>query len=206
MYTSVKVRAVEEKAWLREASASYKKRKAVRSVHFGCPKFFFRNWKMKVSMNPLVFVFVILELSSFNVDCQVEPVAPYITFRGIVLQNHSYINFYRIRNSVIDGVQCHTDLTTCCNSSYGPHGGRWYATGRALDSYSSAQYYSNALYQREFHQGLAILSDSRSWLSRYSNRLYRCDIDTNASTDGGRNDTDVSRRESVYVGIYSSGG
>ena len=161
---------------------------------------------MKVSMNPLLFVFVILELSSFNVDCQVEPVAPYITLRGIVLQNHSYIDFHQIGNSIIDGVQCHTDLTTCCNSSYGPHSGRWfsYATGRTLKSHSS--YYGNALYQREFHQGLAILSNSRSWSSYYSNRLHRCDIDTNASTDGGRNDTDVSRRESVYVGIYSSGG
>ena len=151
---------------------------------------------MKVSMNPLVFVFVILELSSFNVDCQVEPVAPYITFRGIVLQNHSYIDYYQIGNSIIDGVQCHTDLTT--------HGGRWYsyATRRTLNSYSS--YYGNGLYQREFHQGLAILSNSRYYNS--PNGLYRCDIDTNASTDDGRNDTDVSRRESVYVGIYSYGG
>ena len=166
---------------------------------------------MKVSMNPLLFVFVILKLSSFNVDCQVEPVAPYITFRGIVLQNHSYIDFYQIGYSITDGVQCHTDLTTCCNSSYGSPGGRWfsYATGRTLDSYSSYYYdyyyyyYGNVLYQREFHQGLAILSDSQS---DYSYGLYRCDIDTNASTDDGRNDTDVSRRESVYVGIYSNGG
>ena len=30
--------AQPEKAWLREGSASYKKRKAVRSVHSGCPK------------------------------------------------------------------------------------------------------------------------------------------------------------------------
>ena len=172
----------------------------------------FENWKMKVSMNPLLFVFAILELSSFNVDSQVEPVAPYITFRGIVLQNHSYIDSYQIGYSIIDGVQCHTDLTTCCNSSYGLPGGRWfsYATGRTLDSLSSDYYYYytdydivNTLYQLEFHQGLAILSDGSFYSS---NGLYRCDIDTNASTDGGRNDTDVSRRESVYVGIYSNGG
>ena len=74
---------------------------------------------MKISLPPLLLVIVILELSSVNVDCQADPVAPYITFGGSVLQNHSYIKLYQIGNTVSDGVQCHTDLTTCCNSSFG---------------------------------------------------------------------------------------
>ena len=157
---------------------------------------------MKVSLPPLLLVVVILELSSINVDCQ-APVAPYITFRGSVLQNHSYIDFYRIGNTVGDGVQCHTDLTTCCNSSFGSHGGRWFSYARGRLGYSPGR--NDRLYQRGFQQGLAILSSSRFASSFYVDGLYRCDIDTNASIDGSSNDT-LSLRESVYVGIYISGG
>ena len=157
---------------------------------------------MKVSMAPLLFI---LQFWSVNVNCQADLVAPYVTLEGSVLQNHSYINFSQIGNSISDGVQCHTDLTTCCNSSYGSHGGRWhsYATADTLNNHPGG---NNPLYQREFYQGLAILSDPQSQSSDYLNRLHRCDIDTNASTDGGRNDTNVSLRESVYVGIYTTGG
>ena len=162
---------------------------------------------MKVSLSPLLLVVVILGLSSVNVDCQADPVAPYITLGGSVLQNHSYVDFNQIGNNVSDGVQCHTDLTTCCNSSFGSHGGQWFSYASAI-TLGDRPYFpvsDVSLYRRGFQQGLAILSASSFAISYAVNGLYRCDIDTNTSTDGGRN-TDVSLRESVYVGIYFRGG
>ena len=162
---------------------------------------------MKISLPPLLLVVVILELSSVNVECQADPVAPYITFGGSVLQNHSYIDLYQIGSTVSDGVQCHTDLTTCCNSSFGSHSGQWfsYASGITLGDRPYFPGRNIPLYRRGFQQGLALLSASSFAPAHSVNGLYRCDIDTNASTDGGSN-TDVSLRESVYVGIYIRGG
>ena len=67
--------------------------------------------KMKVSLSPLLLVVVILEILSIYIDCQADLVDLYITSRDNVLQNHSYIDYYQIGNTVSDGVQCHTDLT-----------------------------------------------------------------------------------------------
>lgn len=138
-------------------------------------------------------LFCIFVLSTVNVDCQ-EPAAPYITFKGNLLQNHSYVDFFEIGRSSINGVQCHTDLTTCCNSRDGSgDGGRgqWYTPGgRKLWNYS------RPLYQEVIHQGLAIASTQRT--NRRLNGIYRCDIDTNGTAHGSR--------ASVYVGIYSTSG
>lgn len=139
-------------------------------------------------------LFLIFVLSTVNVVCQ-EPAAPYITFKGNILQNHSYVDFFEIGRSAINGVQCHTDLTTCCNSKYGSHGGsgQWYTPrGREIRTYS------RPLYQEVIRQGLAIASTQKD--NRRLNGIYRCDIDTNAS---GRAH---GSRASVYVGIYSTGG
>ena len=53
--------------------------------------------------------------------------APYVSFMGESLPNHSYVNL-----SLVGGVGsgnnvvCHTDLVSCCSSYQGPHRGDWY--------------------------------------------------------------------------------
>ena len=124
------------------------------------------------------------------VNCQ-DPVAPYVTFKGRILQNHSYVELSEVGTSVEDGVQCHTDLTTCCNASYGPHSGQWY------------RYYSNSsseLSQEttfKLGQGLVALHNSQNELQ---SGIYRCQIDTNTSihSDGFR--------DTVFVGLFHHGG
>ena len=56
---------------------------------------------------------------------------PYVTFMGETLPNNSYVNFSRVgdHNSDGEGVQCYTDLTTCCSRHQGNDSGNWYAPG-----------------------------------------------------------------------------
>ena len=50
---------------------------------------------------------------------------PYVSFMDQNLTNHSYVDLSLVGNGR-DGVQCHTDLDTCCSGSQGPHRGDWY--------------------------------------------------------------------------------
>ena len=38
---------------------------------------------------------------------------PHVSFNGMVLANHSYVNLHLVNNTVSGSVQCHTDLVTC---------------------------------------------------------------------------------------------
>ena len=122
------------------------------------------------------------------------PPAPYVSFNNMNLPNHSYVDLSLVGDAEdgSDSVQCHTDLTSCC--------------GSGLDSASRPDWYfpdgtemrfefdGGDIYQRRGAQ--------RNYLRRRNNVLspsgiYRCDIPTD--------DGDLVR-ETVYVGIYSSGG
>ena len=131
---------------------------------------------------------------------------PYVRFMGEILPNHAYVNLFLVGNdsSGSDSVQCHTDLDTCCNCSSAQdrngsdHRGNWIPPGSdsrlPFSSEASGDVY-------EFHQ------DQRVELRRKNNAdmpsgIYRCDIPTNAVHDNN----DITVRESVYVGLYASGG
>ena len=95
-----------------------------------------------------------------------------------------------------DSVQCITDLDTCCRSGQGIHRGDWYfPDGTRLPfSEDGGDIYEN----RE---------DMRVDLRRRNNAnsptgIYRCDIPTNAVHDV----TDISVRDTVYVGLYTASG
>ena len=118
---------------------------------------------------------------------------PYVTFMGKILPNHAYVNLSLVGNdsSGSDSVQCHTDLDTCCRSAQYRNGSDF-----RLPFHFEA---SGDIY--EFH------GDQRVELRRRNNAdtpsgIYRCDIPTNAVHD---ND-DITVTESVYVGLYASGG
>ena len=117
---------------------------------------------------------------------------PNITFLGTTLANHSFVNLSLVGNPESDNtVQCYTDLATCCSGSQGPHRGDWYfPNGTRLP-------FSGDVYEG---RGAQIVDLRRT--SQGESGIYRCDIPTNAVHDN----TDMSVRDTVYVGLYINGG
>ena len=116
--------------------------------------------------------------------------APYITFMGNNIPNHSYVDLNTVGETIdTNTVQCHTDLSTCCGGAQGSDRGDWYfPDGNRLP-------FSGDVYESR--------SDRLVYL-RYrgsggTSGIYRCDIETIAVTNN-------DGRETVYVGLYTSGG
>ena len=121
--------------------------------------------------------------------------APYLTFMGNNIPNNSYVDLNTVGNydyyDLINNLQCHTDLNTCCRSGHGPDRGDWYfPNGNRLP-----------------FTGIGVVNERRSYKlvvlqytgSGGTSGIYRCDIETNAVNNNDGN-------ESVYVGLYTSGG
>ena len=142
----------------------------------------------------------LLLLSLLRSLVEVQPqTAPYIVFMGETLPNNSYVDLTLVGSRPGQGVECRTDLTTCCGNAQGPHRGDWYFPEGSRPGF--------------FVEGNSAISQLRApepqmvQLLRRNNALspsgiYRCDIATNAVNKAG----DFTVRESVYVGIYANGG
>ena len=118
-------------------------------------------------------------------------------FMGQTLANHAYVDISLVGRPYYDGegVQCITDLATCCNSSQGAHRGDWYFPDGTRLPFSR----SGDIYQQRAGQ--------RAYLGRRNNPtsptgIYRCDIPTEVVHD----DEDTSVRDTVYVGLYTGSG
>ena len=126
--------------------------------------------------------------------------APYVTFMGNILPNHSYVDLSQLgedrSGSDSDTVQCHTDLDTCCRGSVGPHRGDWFAP----DSDTRLPWYSEPGDIYEDRQDMVVHIRRRNNPTGPSG-IYRCVIATNSV----HNDSDTSVGEIVYVGLYASG-
>ena len=117
--------------------------------------------------------------------------APYLTFMGNNIPNHGYVNLNTVRNASTNDVQCHTDLNTCCSGAQGPDRGDWYfPNGNRLPFSGSGDVY-------EVRYGRLVLV--RYTGSGGTSGIYRCDIETSAVNDNDGHET-------VYVGLYTSGG
>ena len=123
--------------------------------------------------------------------------APYVSFMGETLPNHAYVNLSLVGNdgSGSDNVQCHTDLDMCCTGAQGIHRGDWYPPDSEM-----RLPFSNDIYE--------VRGDQRVDLRRRNNAdmpsgIYRCFIATNAVHDDNEI---ISVRDTVYVGLYTSGG
>ena len=93
-------------------------------------------------------------------------------------------------------VQCHTDLHTCCSDTQGPDRGDWFfLNGNRLPFYGDV--YEGRGYQ------LVVLkytgSGGPGGGTGGTSGIYRCDIETVAVNDNNGHET-------VYVGLYTSGG
>ena len=111
--------------------------------------------------------------------------APYVTFMGVTLPNNSYVdaNLVGARNRGGEGVQCHTDLTTCCSRHQGMDLGDWYAPG----SENRLPFEnSEAAYERRGNQMVTLYRGSNGI---FQSGIYHCNISVTGSGGG---------RETVY--------
>ena len=150
---------------------------------------------MKTSSLLVLLLLFLLSL----VEVHSQQTFPYVSFgiTGQILADHSYVDLSTVGSAGdnSDSVVCHTDLTTCCNGPQGIHRGDWYfPNGTVLP----------------FTGGSVPIGLGRSAQSAIIRRttatgptgIYRCDIPTNAVHD----DSDISVRDSVYVGLYPADG
>ena len=113
---------------------------------------------------------------------------------GQTLADHSYVNLSLVGSADDnrDSVVCHTDLSTCCSGGQGPHRGDWYfPDGTVLPL-------SGDIYESRGPQQVVI----RRTTATAPTGIYRCRVATNEVHD----DDDISVRDSVYVGLYITGG
>ena len=133
------------------------------------------------------------------VEVHSQQTVPYVSFglMGQALDNHSYVDLSTVgsNNDNSDGVVCHTDLSTCCSTGQGSHRGNWYfPDGTVLPSIGNIV---------PIGEGRAAMrAVIRRTTATGPTGIYRCDIPTNAVHD----DTDISVRDTVYVGLYPADG
>ena len=119
---------------------------------------------------------------------------------GEILPNHGYVDLSLVGNTNdgSDSVQCHTDLDSCCSGSQGIHQADWRPPGSDTRLPFSSQ---SGIYEQRAAQRVYMYLRRRNNADIPSG-IYRCDIPTNAVHD----DNDASVRETLYVGLYASGG
>ena len=125
---------------------------------------------------------------------------PYVSFIGgdtIALPNHAFANLSLVGEVGSHSVRCDTDLDTCCGEAQGIHRGDWIPpdSEESLPSEDT----SADIYQVQLPQRVIIRRRNNA---NMPSGIYRCRIATNAVHD----DDDTSVGESVYVGLYASGG
>ena len=113
---------------------------------------------------------------------------PFLRFLGTDLPNHSYVDFNLVGKVMNTGVECHSDLRCCADAAirvadwYFPSGERLKGN-RVFDTFVT---YRDKNVQVRRKNGAE------------TGGIYRCDIETIAVNNGNR--------ETVYAGLYSSGG
>ena len=125
--------------------------------------------------------------------------APYVSFMGENLPNHSYVDLTLVGNDDSDPgntVRCNTDLSTCCRGAQGIHRGDWY-----FPDGDSLSLVSAGINIFEVHGAQQVTLRRRNNAMGPSG-VYSCEVPTVPVHD----DNDLSVRETVYVGLYASGG
>lgn len=124
---------------------------------------------------------------------------PYVTFMGTNLSNHSYVDFNLVGDDDHNHIQCHTDLTTCCNNQAGGNRGDFYFPDGTRLPFAFTITDNGKIIEHGIYESRYMLRvDLRRRPNHSTSGIYRCDIETIAVHTGGR--------ETVYVGVYSSGG
>ena len=136
--------------------------------------------------------------------------APYLTFMGETLPDHSYVDLSVLGEfaNETDHVVCHTDLTTCCGGVDDPDRGRWYFPNGTkelpLVEEDGITATTNPIVERRRPTETVSLIRGTGPGDTPSG-IYRCSIETNAVNTPGY-DYRIEETESIYVGVYSTGG
>ena len=129
------------------------------------------------------------------VEVHSQSAAPYVSFMGEDLPNHAYVDLTLVGNDDTDGthntVRCNTDLGTCCSDSQGNRAGEWYFPSEVPLSGASG---AEDIYRTRGAQ--RVILNRRNDATGPSG-IYRCEVPTSTSN---------SMSETVYVGLYASGG
>ena len=130
---------------------------------------------------------------------------PYVSFMGQTsLANNSYVDISQVGRPDVSnygvvgvGVQCVTDLATCCTSAQGSHRGDWYFPDGTRLPFAA---FNVDTFGTRVFQGVELRRNSGT--NSPTVGIYRCDIPTLAVHD----DDDISVRDTVYVGLYTASG
>ena len=148
-----------------------------------------RRERMKCGAAVSVLLFLLWSLVEVH-----SQTAPYVTFMGETLPNNSYVDL-----SLVGGfgsgneILCHTDLSSSCHGGAGPDRGDWYfPNGDRLP-------FNGALVERRQFQRVELIRGAES--GSIPSGIYFCSIETTAV-----HSDDNTARETVYVGLYDSGG
>ena len=144
-------------------------------------------------------VSLLLLLLSFLVEVHSQQTFPYVSFglTGPALANHSYVDLSTVGSEFdnSDSVVCYSDLSTCCSSGQGHHRGEWsFPNGTRLP-------FSGYTVPIGLARNAQIAVIRRTTATGPTG-IYRCRIATVAV----HSDTDISVRDTVYVGLYLANG
>ena len=134
--------------------------------------------------------------------------APYLTFMGETLPNHSYVDLSALGelDNVDDHVVCHTDLDTCCGGYDRYNRGYWYfPNGDPLPGAAGTGAADNPIVLMRTLLVVRLIRGTGP--GNAPSGLYRCTIETNAVNDPYYTlSPDSINGETLYVGVYSTGG
>ena len=145
---------------------------------------------------------VLLTLLWSLVEVHSQTEFPYVSFMGENLPNHGYVDLNEVGDDSGDPgntLRCHTDLFTCCTDGQGGHRGDWYFPGGTTRLRFSGESPRPDIYEQREAQRVDIRRRSGA---NPPSGIYRCDIPTIAVSD----ENDISVRDTVYVGLYATGG
>ena len=145
-----------------------------------------------------MFVFLVLICSLVAVVH--SQTAPYISFMGVNLPYHSYVDLTTVGDDISDSgntvILCHTDLESCCQllSPTSGNNGEWYfPNGSSL----VGSQMSDNIYR--LHGVQVVHIRHRNNAMSPTGILYQCEIETIAVND---DDVNTITGETVYVGLY----
>ena len=156
-----------------------------------------------------VSVLLFLLWSLVEVHSQTPP-APYLTFMGETLPDHSYVDLSALGDidNENDHVVCHTDLATCCGGPGRDDRGFWYfPNGDELPGAANSGAATNPIVLMRGTQIVRLIRGTGP--GDAPSGLYRCIIETVADNDPGAPGSpspDNGIGETLYVGVYSTGG
>ena len=135
--------------------------------------------------------------------------APYLTFTGETLPNNSYVDLSALGelDNNASHVVCHTDLTTCCGGDGINDRGYWYFPNRdvlpAVLNDSSGAVTNPIVLRRLGTQSVSLIRGTGP--GDVPSGVYHCVIETVAVNAPGPSPDSITG-ETVYVGVYSTGG